>query len=253
MEINNQIKLSITDNLNSKNSNTYLIIRVIFGTYSWMITLYSMYWAYIPKFDTIYDPSYCCLQYWPFYFSHWGLALVSLYWFLIIYLNFKVNYGSSVSSSCDSIMIFLMRTTYTTGLVFSIVIMPVFWGFVYHSQTDIEYLILNINQHGITMILILIEWFLNMLNIKWKHIFFVIVIGLCYIGLMVIHYLINMRTEHGKKYLYSFVNFVIWDGMAFIIITHHHHHHHPTPPESIYCFICYFIKWLYCVCSIEIN
>ena len=119
--IEEQVSLSAVDSLNSK-VNNYTVIRTIFALWTWIVMGYSLWWEYVPKLATIYDHSSCCIQYWPIYFTDWGLTFVSLYWLCITYLHLKVNHGNLLTSTCDLVIIFIMKLSYITGLVFSILI-----------------------------------------------------------------------------------------------------------------------------------
>merc|ERR1712154_742058 len=116
---------------------------------------YSIWWSSVPKFYTIYDPAHCCARYWPLYLTDWGLIFVALYWICITYLHLKVNCGNLLESKCDLVIVFTIKLSYITGLTFSIFIVPLFWITVYEPR-DAEYFFLSINQHGMTMTLIVI-------------------------------------------------------------------------------------------------
>jgi len=195
-------------------SNTfYTIIRFLFAWWTWIVLGYSLYFQAVPLHDTLYDTSECCLQYWPFYLTYWGLAVSSIYWLCILYLSLRANKGIKMSESCCDRLIFdLMRFTFICGLIGSIVITAIFWSIMFnvedYEELGLKWLIAQTQWHGATMILMIIEWFLNSLQLRLWMTIYVLGYATAYIGLLVLHYFKNWTDATGLYHsIYPIMDF----------------------------------------------
>lgn len=192
----------------------YTIIRILFAGWTLIVFGYSIYYDSVPEFDTTYDKSDCCFQYHFLYFTFWGLTVSTIYWLNILYLSSRVNQGKSVSESCCHRLNFnFTRILFLCGLTGNIVIGAAFWALVFDfdrfdANGGLKWLIATINWHGVTTLLMIIEYVLSSFQLRLYMTIFFILYGLAYVGLLLIHYSQNWTDSTGNdRYLYSFLDF----------------------------------------------
>jgi len=196
-------------------SNTlFTIIRCIFAWWTWIVLGYSLYYNAKPEFDTNYDTSKCCIQYYPFAFTHWGLAAASAYWLCILYLSLQIKDKNNLSESCcNRVIFYFTRVTFICGFIGSLVITPAYWLLVFdpanfEANGGLKWFIATLNWHGVTTLLMLIEWFLNSLQLRLYMAIFATLYGISYTGVLFIHYTQNWTDSTGNDlYIYKFLDF----------------------------------------------
>ena len=90
-----------------------------------------------------------------------------------------------------------MKIMYGTGLSSSVIIAIAYWFVFWEGNTGATFLTLSILQHGVTALIFLVEYVINLNQLKYKYSIFPLIIGFIYISMSVIHWATDSGTEIG--------------------------------------------------------
>jgi len=191
-------------------SNWWFVIRCMMTLITIITFCYSFAWHAIPLVDNVYNDTNCCAQFYGLYLTHWGLVSELIYFLLILYLHGQTLYNHSFNiDTCYNYIIWkMMKAFYIIGLNITFIVGILYWPLFYNGPTEPSYLTLQILQHTITPILIFIEYFINLNQLKYAWSIIVTgITGILYAILLIFHWLFNGQTEKGRAPIYDTIDF----------------------------------------------
>mmetsp|Transcript_60105 Transcript_60105/g.95448 ORF Transcript_60105/g.95448 Transcript_60105/m.95448 type:complete len:273 (-) Transcript_60105:244-1062(-) len=190
-------------------SNTYFAIRATITFVCIATSIYSFVWYAVPFTSTVYDSTACCAQYYVLYFTHYALFAETVYFVMMLYLHGQSLYNSSfdVHGKCTTIIFHVMKACYCVGLPATFLILIVYWPLFYNGNTDVANMALQILQHTVTPLLFFIEFFINLNQLKFKYVAWVLLFSSLYCGMQVVFWLLGGTDENGSPYIYAALDF----------------------------------------------
>eukprot|EP01084_Bolivina_argentea_P104560 187214_1 len=194
-------------------TNFQILLKIIFGTITWLINIFSIIWYAFPElFDwelTDNKPTNnCCFQFYFFYLTHLTLCFQSFYYIsslFLHYINNSKNANNSVTVYCHK----LMKISSIIGITIGFNICLVYWS-VLNASTDLWHKnLLRICQHGISLVLLLIDDSLNNIWFSFKNILIIIITSNLYILMLIIHWISGWGRPKDTKhpvYVYKILN-----------------------------------------------
>lgn len=217
VSINNTVECAGTVIGNNTVNIYYLIMRILFGIGITSILFWSLIrWTMQGK-----------LGIWPFYITHWGLSVNTIYIWSSVILHWKVyqsvdKYGYSHKNyqdykSIDDLNLrFLWNFTLyflDIGVALAVFIIILFWVLVYEGGEvqDISW-----NTHGTVGGLIVIEWITSTWQLTYKGALYICISSIVWIICSIIFYAAGLKDGDGNRYVYATIDWGDAPGTAVV-------------------------------------
>ena len=182
----------------------FLWIHICIGLWS---TLYYM----IPQVNTIYHPN-CCTQYYIIYLTHWALWGNIIYYGLIAYIHFKYPINMEtfpiLFNRCHQVLFIFVKLTYLWSLTSSFLIGILYWT-AFREDTGMN-IVLDVSIHGISALLIFVDYIMNKFIIPYKYVLYLIIPALFWEFIYILNQIGNIKhwngDEHGNQSAYDALN-----------------------------------------------
>ena len=202
-------------------SNKYFFVRLLMAISCLVVLFFSVGWYATPEKVNATVETNCCVQYYLLYLTHWGLISENIYFLIMIYLQGQCLYNKSfnIHGKCNNIIFNTMKVFYSIGLTICFVFFIIYWPLFYPGNTEPDFLTLQILQHSVTPFIFLVEWFINLNQLKFKYAAWVTIYAVCYSIMHVLFYVFDGTAENGDPFIYSVFNFHSDPLTAAILLT----------------------------------